>query len=428
MSKLRQVHQFARQAVAGTGYQIRNPSNTRRGGRRAIRGAVLLAGVLGSLAALGASGIPANAAPATATAGQVTAMSSVYDPAGSGSLHVFSATPSGVWETYWNNGSTGPKTTHKINNLPGVTAISAVYDPYGPGSLHVFSATLSGVYETHWTSTSPVTRKINALVGVDAISSLYDPYTADGSGGSLHVFSATPSGVHETYWPNITPSQKFTVSDNTLAGVTAISSVFDPFTADGSGGSLHVFSATPSGDYETYWFNTGSIPKHTVSDNTLAGVTAISSVFDPYTADGSGGSLHVFSATPSGDYETYWFNTGSRPKTTAAANTLAGVTAISSVFDPYTADGSGGSLHVFSATASGDYETYWFNKGSIPKHTVSDNTLAGVTAISSLFDPYTADGSGGSLHVFSATPSGDYETYWFNTGSIPKTTNLINNL
>ena len=56
-----------------------------------------------------------------------------------------------------------------------------------------------------------------------------------------------------------------------------------------------------------------------------------------------------------------------------------------------------------------------------------NNTLAGVTAISSFFDPYTADGSGGSLHVFSATPSGDWETYWFNTPST-KITVQINNL
>ena len=56
-------------------------------------------------------------------------------------------------------------------------------------------------------------------------------------------------------------------------------------------------------------------------NNTLAGVTAISSFFDPYTADGSGGSLHVFAVNSAGVHETYWFNTGS-PKFTAAANTL----------------------------------------------------------------------------------------------------------
>jgi len=114
-------------------------------------------------------------------------------------------------------------------------------------------------------------------------------------------------------------------------------------------------------------------PKHTVQANTLAGVTAISSFFDTYTGDGSNGSLHVISATPSGDYETYWFNKAS-PKTTVAANTLAGVTAISSLFDPYTADGSLGSLHAFSATPFGDWETYWFNKPSA-KTTVQINNL-----------------------------------------------------
>src|SRR5215469_11652824 len=352
--------------------RIRNVMSARRTGRRAIRGAVLLTGLLGGLAALGASGIPASAVPKTVTAGPVRAISSVYDPAGVGSLHVFSATPSGVYETYWNNGQTGPKTTHKINSLAGVTAISSVYDPAGAGSLHVFSVTPSGVYGTHGSSTSGATRKINTLTGVRAVSSVYDPYTADGSGGSLHVFSAIASGVSDTYWFNTTPSQRHTVPANTLAGVTAISSVFDPFTADGSGGSLHVLSATPGGDYETYWFNTGSA-KHTVPANTLGGVNAISSIYDPFTADGSEGSLHLFSATPSGDYETYWFNKAS-PKTTVPANTLGGVNAISSIYDPYTADGSEGSLHVFSATPRGVYETYWFNKAS-PKFTVLINNL-----------------------------------------------------
>ena len=50
-----------------------------------------------------------------------------------------------------------------------------------------------------------------------------------------------------------------------------------------------------------------------------------------------------------------------------------------------------------------------------------------MTAISSLFDPYTADGSLGSLHALSGTPFGDWETYWFNKPSA-KTSVQINNL
>ena len=190
---------------------IRNTTRTRRSWRRAIRGAVLLTGLLGGVAALGASAVAASATPQTVTAGTVRAISSFYDPytgdGSGGSLHVFSATASGVWETYWKNVG-GAKTTGQINNLAGVTAIS----------------------------------------------SFYDPYTADGSGGTLHVFSATPSGVWETYWDNV-GGAKTTVKVNNLAGVRAISSFYDSYTGDGSGGSLHVFSATPSGDYETYWHN-----------------------------------------------------------------------------------------------------------------------------------------------------------------------------
>jgi hypothetical protein len=175
---------------------------------------VLFAGLAGSLATLAAGVVPANAAPETVTAGPVRAISSVFDPVGVGSQHVFSATASGVWETYWNNGSTGAKLTHKINNLAGVTALTSFYDPANGGSLHVFSATPSGVYETHWSSTSGATRKINTLAGVNALTSFYDP----ANGGSLHVFAATPSGVAETYWFNTNPNPNPTGLINTLAG------------------------------------------------------------------------------------------------------------------------------------------------------------------------------------------------------------------
>ena len=62
MFKLRQIHQLARRSVTGAEYRLRNPKSTRRRGRRAIRGAVLLAGMLGSWAALAATGVPAYAA------------------------------------------------------------------------------------------------------------------------------------------------------------------------------------------------------------------------------------------------------------------------------------------------------------------------------------------------------------------------------
>ena len=151
---------------------IRNTTRTRRSWRRAIRGAVLLIGLLGGAAALGASAVAASATPQTVTAGTVRAISSFYDPytadGSGGTLHVFSATPSGVWETYWDNVG-GAKTTVKVNNLAGVRAVS----------------------------------------------SFYDSYTGDGSGGSLHVFSATPSGDYETYWHNL-PSGKTTGQINNL--------------------------------------------------------------------------------------------------------------------------------------------------------------------------------------------------------------------
>jgi len=56
MPKLHQLHQRARQGVGGAECQIRNTTGTRRSGRRAIRGVVLLAGLLGSVAALGEAG------------------------------------------------------------------------------------------------------------------------------------------------------------------------------------------------------------------------------------------------------------------------------------------------------------------------------------------------------------------------------------
>src|SRR6516162_5416693 len=112
MFNLGQDHLPARHGVAGAGHHIRNTPGTRRSRRRAIRGVVLLVGLLGCVAALAGSGVPASAATAEAvTAGQVSAISSVYDPA-AGGLHVFSVTPSGVYETYWSN-TNGTKHTDK---------------------------------------------------------------------------------------------------------------------------------------------------------------------------------------------------------------------------------------------------------------------------------------------------------------------------
>ena len=122
---------------------IRNAKSTRRSGRRSIRGLVLLAGLLGGVAALAASGAPAYAASSgTVTAGQVTTISSFYDPS-AGQLHVFSATAAGVYETYWSDNG-GTKTTGKINNRLRVCGISSFYDP-AAGQLHVFTATATGV-------------------------------------------------------------------------------------------------------------------------------------------------------------------------------------------------------------------------------------------------------------------------------------------
>ena len=61
MSKFLQGRRIVRPRAAGGGYQIRNAAPTRRSGRRAIRGVVLLAGLLGGLAVLAASGVPAYA-------------------------------------------------------------------------------------------------------------------------------------------------------------------------------------------------------------------------------------------------------------------------------------------------------------------------------------------------------------------------------
>ena len=207
MSKLHQVRQPARQGVGGADYQTPNVPCPRRSGRRAIRGMVLFAALAGSLAALAASGVPASAANRV-TAGQVSAVSSFYDPATRG-MHEFSATPSGVYETYKSGGAWH---TDKINNLTGVNALTSFYDPAQGGSLHVLSATPSGVVETYWFNTSPGKQGglINNLTGVSALTSLYDR----ASGGSLHVFAAIPSGVDETYWFNTSPGKNTDLINN----------------------------------------------------------------------------------------------------------------------------------------------------------------------------------------------------------------------
>src|SRR6516164_4775530 len=61
MSTLHPAHRLARQGVGGAESQLPSTSNRRCRGRRALRGVALLVGLLGSLAALAASGVRAYA-------------------------------------------------------------------------------------------------------------------------------------------------------------------------------------------------------------------------------------------------------------------------------------------------------------------------------------------------------------------------------
>jgi surface antigen len=84
------------------------------------------------------------------------------------------------------------------------------------------------------------------------------------SDGIMHVFSATPSGVFETYWgPGVNGKQTDPI--NSLGGVDAVTSFLT------SDGIMHVFSATPSGVFETYW-GPGVNGKQTDPINSLGGL------------------------------------------------------------------------------------------------------------------------------------------------------------
>ncbi len=276
------------------------------------------------------------------------------DAASSGGWPV-NSTPAVGAVAQWNQNERGQGFIAGPN---GHVAIVEAVNPDGSVTTEDYNALGTGFYATHTNVRAPrylhiADSGVTSAVRRGSGSAPKDPSLQDGV-GTMHVFSATASGVYETYWGGVAPPGVHTGQLTTLPNAR-ISSLQD------SAGTMHVFSATASGVYETYWGGAAPPGVHTGQLNTLA-YAWISSLQD------SAGTMHVFSATASGVYETYWGGVAPPGVHTGQLNTLA-YARISSLQD------SAGTMHVFSATASGVYETYWGGVAPPGVHTGQLNTI-----------------------------------------------------
>ena len=124
---------------------------------------------------------------------------------------------------------------------PGTSTpqVASYVDP--SGTYQVITATPHGVYETYWGGDAPAggpyTAQLNTL-DATSVASYVDP------SGVYQVITGTPSGVYETWWGGGTTLG--TGRLNTL-DATSVASYVDP------SGVYQVITGTPSGDYETWW-------------------------------------------------------------------------------------------------------------------------------------------------------------------------------
>ena len=200
--------------------RIRNAVSARRGGQRAVRRVILLAGLLGSLGALAASGVPAYASNST----QAPGFEHVVYLTGSGHAEEF----------YYPLGQTGPhwKMTDVTSQVTGAASAapgSALTSWADSGYEHVVYLTGSGHAEEfyyplgetgpHWKMTD-VTSQVAGAASAAPGSAL----TSWADSSYEHVVYLTGSGhAEEFYYPlgQTGPHWKMTDVTSQVAGAAS---------------------------------------------------------------------------------------------------------------------------------------------------------------------------------------------------------------
>ena len=274
MSKFLQGRRIVRPRAAGGGYQIRNAAPTRRSGRRAIRGVVLLAGLLGGLAVLAASGVPAYA-------GTLPKSLDFYS-----GLDNLSGYPN------WNQSlAAGWGTTYsapamvRFSNASG-TGTEVAYE--GPGNSLGFSYNIDG--QKNWNpSTIPGPGTYSAPAIVRDSTGTY--VTAEGPGHQLEFYS----NVDPTNPTNTWQQQVIGLSGGTI--FSAPSMVEDSgriyIVAEGPNQSL-MFYATDIVEDTSWLKQTVAKSDTTYSAPALVRFSNASGTGTEVTAEGPGNSLDFY--------------------------------------------------------------------------------------------------------------------------------------
>ena len=274
MSKFLQGRRIVRSRAAGGGYQIRNAAPTRRSGRRAIRGVVLLAGLLGGLAVLAASGVPAYA-------GTLPKSLDFYS-----GLDNLSGYPN------WNQSlAAGWGTTYsapamvRFSNASG-TGTEVAYE--GPGNSLGFSYNIDG--QKNWNpSTIPGPGTYSAPAIVRDSTGTY--VTAEGPGHQLEFYS----NVDPTNPTNTWQQQVIGLSGGTI--FSAPSMVEDSgriyIVAEGPNQSL-MFYATDIVEDTSWLKQTVAKSDTTYSAPALVRFSNASGTGTEVTAEGPGNSLDFY--------------------------------------------------------------------------------------------------------------------------------------
>lgn len=302
-----------------------------------------------------------------------------------GYQQVYTATPSGVWETWWGS---SPQTTKLVNiadnNLVGMDKIELP-----DGTQSIYAAVPDGIVERWWRSGEGGQAKI--ISGLSNVKDVIADTRVD-NGQLVHLlYVLTGDGPREYWWIDGDPAG---IQSRQIEIVYGSQKFVRTVTATGVN---QIYTSNGGWVYETTWTPGSSTapvstPIISISQNDIKAI-------DKVTA--SDGTEMLYTATSVGVWESKWGGSQGSLVHSFIINNLSGIVDIEKT-------SSGGTNQLYAATSGQVWEYWWnsTNNGSSPLFTTS-----GITAIDK--STYV-----GYQQVYTGTSAGKVWETWWGNGSL----------
>jgi hypothetical protein len=256
-----------------------------------------------------------------------------------GTQSVYTAEPNKIWETYWNS-STSPQSTPIVTTLSGISRIIATSEIDSGTYTHVlYVLTSSGPYQVWW-------QDGGNGIHIAQLAQLSNPvaFSFDQtSGGTDQLYTATAGAVYETWWNpggSVTTDEIIGISQNDITGVSKVIA---------SNGTQELYTSTTVGVWQSEWGGSVGGLTNTYMVNNFSGSVGVLKMFDPSGND----NMYVANG---GAIQQYWWNSSA-----SGGSTL--ITISQGNIKSFDVDYDNGVGQLYTAAGSWIYETYWDGSG-----------------------------------------------------------------